>query len=260
MTTLDNRIRSLDTTLFAAIPSQTTEDDRRSLLLLQDCVRSRHKYLYLEIGSHLGGTIQPYFVDPICQLIYSIDKRPKLQPDERGEFYRYDNNSTARMLKNLSQAFPSIADKKITNFDSDARDLNPSQIREKPNICFIDGEHTNTAVISDFMFCLKVSHPNAIIAFHDAGFIFKGINEIKKYLSKNSIQFQGFKLGGSVYAILLNEAISSYAEKLDTLSIDESVYFKDASKQLSKVKWKNRIKRYPRFYQLLLKSKKILKV
>ena len=260
MTTLNNRIRSLDTTLFAAIPSQTTEDDRRSLLLLQDCVRSRNKYIYLEIGSHLGGTIQPYFVDPICQLIYSIDKRPKLQPDERGEFYRYDNNSTERMLKNLSQAFPSIAEQKIINFDSDARDLNPSQIREKPNICFIDGEHTNTAVVSDFMFCLKVSHPNAIIAFHDAGFIFKGINEIKKYLAQNSIQFQGFKLGGSVYAILLNEAISSYAEKLDTLSIDESVYFKDASKQLSKVKWKNRIKRYPRFYQLLLKSKKILNV
>ena len=256
MTTLDERISSLDTTLFAAIPSQTTEDDRRSLLLLQDCVRDRSKYVYLEIGSHLGGTIQPYFVDPICKLIYSIDKRPELQPDERGKLYRYNNNSTERMLSNLSQAFPSIAEKKIINFDSDARELEPSKIIEKPNLCFIDGEHTNRAVISDFMFCLQVCHPDAIIAFHDVGFIFKGIKIIKKYLAKNSIQFQGFKLGGSVYAILLNEAISAYADKLDTLSINEREYFRNASKKLWKIRWKNRIGRYPRVHQFFQRIRK----
>ncbi|WP_019509462.1 class I SAM-dependent methyltransferase [Pleurocapsa sp. PCC 7319] len=260
MTTLDERISSLDTTLFAAIPSQTSEEDRKSLLLLQDCIRERNEYVYLEIGSHLGGTIQPYFVDHHCKLIYSIDKRPELQPDERGKLYRYDNNSTERMLSNLAQAFPSIAQQKITNFDSDARDLSPSEIVEKPNLCFIDGEHTNTAVISDFMFCLKVSHPNAIIAFHDSGFVFQGINKIKQYLSQNSVQFQSIKLGGSVYAILLNEAISFYAEKLKTLSIDESEYFRTASKKLWITRWKNRIKKYPKFHQFLLNSKKFLKV
>lgn len=87
MTTLDERIRSRDIGLFAAIPSQTTDDDKRALLLLQDCVRDHGEYVYLEIGSHLGGTIQPYVVDPVCKLVYSIDKRPDFQPDERGRFF-----------------------------------------------------------------------------------------------------------------------------------------------------------------------------
>ena len=33
---------------------------------------------------------------------------------------------------------------------------------------FIDGEHTNSAAYSDFISCLELYHPNAIIAFYDS--------------------------------------------------------------------------------------------
>jgi len=263
MTTLDERIRSLNTDLFAAIPSQTSDDDKRSLLLFQDCVRSRGEYIYLEIGSHLGGTIQPYFIDPACKLIYSIDKRSEFQPDERGRLFHYNNNSTERMLSNLSHAFPSIDNSKIINFDNDASDVDPSEIIEKPNLCFIDGEHTNQAVFTDFKFCLQVSHANAIIAFHDTCFIFKGIETIKEHLSSNSIKFRGFILGGSVYTILLNEAINYYADKIEPLSINESEYFRNAKINLRKIRWNSWNGRfrssYPQFYRFLRTGKKILK-
>lgn len=270
MATLDERIHSLDTTLFEAIPSSTSENDRRAVLLLQDCVRTHRGYIYLEIGSYLGGTIQPHFVDPACKKIYSIDKRPEFTPDERGQAYHYENNSTELMLRNLHHAFPSIAVKKISTFDSDVNTLNPGEITEKPNLCFVDGEHTNQAVFSDFKFCLQVSHPDAIIAFHDTCYIFKGIKKIKKYMSDNSIRFRGYILGDSVYAILLNKAPSMYADKMRSLSvINENGYFSTVRKELRRMRWdsrrhnirvaiKNSTSKYPPLYQFLRTGKKIL--
>jgi hypothetical protein len=257
MTTLDDRIRSLDTSLFAAIPSQTDEGDRRSLLLLQDCVRSRGEYVYLEIGSHLGGSIQPFYIDPLCKLIYSIDKRPPFQPDERGRSYDYPENVTERMLINLSDAFPSIATGKLRTFDCDANELETSEIVEKPNFCFIDGEHTNEAVFSDFMFCLAVSHHKAIIAFHDTAIVYKGLEKIKSYLYSKSIRFEGFMLDGSVYAILLNEAIGDYSEKIEPLSTNETDYFKESRKYLFEQRLRNRYRLLYKCYRL---GKKILMI
>ena len=256
MTSLEERIRSLDTSLFSAIPSQMSENDKKALLLLQNCVKNRGEYIYLEIGSHLGGTIQPFYADSACKLIYSIDKRPEFQPDERRRMSHYPDNSTERMLSNLSNAFPSILDKKIRTFDCDASDLDPSKIIEKPDLCFIDAEHTNEAVFSDFKFCIKICHPNAIIAFHDAWVIFKGIEKIKKFLSKNSIPFRGFILLGNVYAILFNESISAYTEKLKPLSVDEIKYFKRSRNYLRKIYIKSK---YPLFYQFLRIGKRALK-
>ena len=54
-------IDALDLRVFDRVPSQTTADDRRSLLAVQRAV-ARHfgEYCYLEIGSHLGGSIQTH--------------------------------------------------------------------------------------------------------------------------------------------------------------------------------------------------------
>lgn len=203
-------------------------------------MRGSGDYTYLEIGSHLGGTIQPHYVDPRCKLIYSIDKRPALQPDERGRNFEYAANSTAKMLTNLNTVFPFVSTEKLTTFDCDACEVDPVKIAEKPNICFIDGEHTNTAVCSDFNFCLKVCHPNAIIAFHDTYLVFKGIEEIKNYLRSKSIKFQGSMLAGCTYAILLNEAIDNYADKIEICTQSESDYFAQARKDLWKARLINR--------------------
>jgi hypothetical protein len=66
MKDIESKITSLDITLFDAIYSQSTPEDKLSFLMVQKAVRGLvSQYSYLEIGSHLGGTIQPYLVDPL---------------------------------------------------------------------------------------------------------------------------------------------------------------------------------------------------
>ena len=107
MSTFEQAIAALDLKLFEKIESQSTEPDKQSLLALQSAVRElRPGYRYLEIGSYLGGSIQPHLLDDKCGHIYSLDKRPLQQPDARGFDYRYLNNSTERMLENLRSVAP----------------------------------------------------------------------------------------------------------------------------------------------------------
>ncbi len=154
MATFEDRLNSLDTSLLEKIPSQTTEDDRRSLLAIQCALRERSPgYRYLEIGSHLGGSLQSHLLDDDCAAIYSIDKRPLVQPDERGVRYGYPENSTRRMMELLSEVAPT---EKIVTIDGDTKTLDPGVIEEKVQLCFIDGEHTDAATICDFDFCLDV--------------------------------------------------------------------------------------------------------
>ena len=74
----EDRIRRLDLSLFEQIESESSERDQLSWLAIQRIIRTRVKgYTYLEIGSHLGGSIQQHFLDPACRSIYSIDPRPQ---------------------------------------------------------------------------------------------------------------------------------------------------------------------------------------
>ena len=94
----ERMIESLDPAIFA-LESQTTVNDRISLLRLQRFVRHQAgSYRYLETGSHLGGSLLPHLADPRCAKVVSIDPRPASQPDERGTIFRYDDNSTERMI------------------------------------------------------------------------------------------------------------------------------------------------------------------
>ena len=77
------RLASLDVGLFHAIFTQSSDRDRRSWLAVQRSVRRPAGYVYLEVGSHLGGSIQQHLLDPWCRQIISIDKRPLSQHDDR---------------------------------------------------------------------------------------------------------------------------------------------------------------------------------
>ncbi len=202
----DRSINALDLDLFNAIPSQSSSGDRRSWLALQRAKRkSKTSYVYLEIGSHLGGSIQPYLMDAKCRTIYSIDPRPLEQQDDRGERFRYEGNSTQRMLANLSR-INSDQVGKITCFDSDAAHVDPKLISEPPDICFIDGEHTRAAVLSDAEFCLRVSSADAIIYFHDDSIIYPALTEILRSLARRQTRHVAIKLSGATFAIALGDA------------------------------------------------------
>lgn len=236
-----DRIDQIDLSLFQAITSETDDDDKTSVLVLQQCARSLGEYSYLEVGSHLGGTIQPHYADPCCKRIYSIDPRPFIVADQRGRSFEYPENSTAHMLDNLKKAFPAINPSKVTTFDLDARDVKTEDVTERPNLCFIDGEHTNQAVYSDFENCLRLCDKNAIIGFHDTKFIFGGLQQIKALLHAKGMRFHATLMRGSVYVILLNEAVDLFASKIKSFCSDEDAYIKKYSKELARERMLNTI-------------------
>lgn len=110
MINFEQAINELDLRLFEKIPSQTTDPDKGSLLACELAVREiKPDYNYLEIGSYLGGSIQPHLLDDKCGRIYSIDKRPVSQPDARGYDWVYQNNSTASIPMKLLSRTSSFA-------------------------------------------------------------------------------------------------------------------------------------------------------
>jgi len=201
MTDIESRISSLDTGLFDAINSQSTPEDKHSFLLVQKAVRSLvGSYAYLEIGSHLGGTIQPYLVDPKCVHIYSIDARPAVQPDYRGLRFAYPDNSTKRMLELLSQVSAKDTSK-ITCFDDDASNVDVEKIVHRPSVCLIDGEHTERAVLSDFTFCRRVLAEGGVICFHDSNVVFAALQKIVGQLQLEQVSFNAYVLPLHVFVI-----------------------------------------------------------
>ena len=205
MSNFEQAIAGLDLKLFEKITSQSTDNDKRSFLAIQVAVRNlRPHYTYLEIGSFLGGSIQPYLLDDRCARIYSIDKRPLQQPDARGFNYTYLNNSTERMLEQLRTVAPDNMDK-ITTIDGESRTLQPSVVPEKVDLCFIDGEHTDIAVLSDFKFCLEVLKPDGCIAFHDAQITYNGLADCIAYLEESGIKFRAYTLPSIVFVIEIGD-------------------------------------------------------
>jgi hypothetical protein len=240
MVDIERRINSLDIGLFEAVSSQTYPEDRHALLLLQRSIRQQGPYVYLEIGSHLGGTLQPHLVDSRCALIYSIDKRPLALPDEFTGAVYYPGNSTQRMLDGLHEAYPESTIEKIRTFDSDAQDLDPKEFSQAPDFCFIDAEHTDKAVVVDFRFCLRVCRRDSVIAFHDAATVRGGLAIIRRQLRKSGVRFQHFLLPKHVYVILLNGAIEKFAKEIEAASVEESPYMRRARWELTKSKMSRR--------------------
>jgi len=171
---IEQRVAAGDITLFDHIESESSLDDRRSLLALQHAAgETLQSYVHLEIGSHLGGTLQPFVADPRCRRVISIDPRPEVIPDDRGRVYEYPGNSTQRMLDGL-QTVPGADLDKLDTIEASTEDIAVGRLI-RPDLCVIDGEHTFTAALRDARFCRAASHGAGILVFHDRAVVHAAI-------------------------------------------------------------------------------------
>jgi Methyltransferase domain len=168
---IEDRIAALDTELFKFVESQTDDNDRKSFLALHNAIAAQGQFSYLEIGSHLGGTLQTVLADPRCVRVVSIDPRPQWQPDDRPELdgWAYPDNTTERML-DLLRSVPGADLSKLETAEESTENLAPGRFA-RPDFCLVDGEHTRRAALRDARFCRAVMQGAGIVAFHDFNII-----------------------------------------------------------------------------------------
>jgi hypothetical protein len=207
---LPEAISALDPELFDFIEAQTSNSDRRALLALHSAVGAKlGSFEYLEIGSYLGGSLQVLIRDPRCKGVVSIDSRPLRPPDKRIGDWSYDENSTDRM-RSLLAAVPAADMSKLTSFDCGTEALTPRDLPGRPDLCFIDGEHTDRAVLRDARFCAGALSETGVIAFHDHVLVRPGIRafltEVWSEVSRAMVLSVGASHGGGVFALEVGDA------------------------------------------------------
>lgn len=218
------RLQELDPTVYL-VPIQGSDEDKVTLLSLQSTVRTAlAQYVYLEIGSHIGGTLLPHLLDPACRQVISVDKRPAGQLDQRGVIFDYPENSTARMLKTLEPHVPACAFSKLTTFDSDIAEVDVAAVPLKVDFAFIDGEHTTPAAFRDFLNLTRFLAPSAVVAFHDAHILFDAVANVEAFLKYQRVEFRSFFLPGVVYVLLTGDFIALASEALQRRALDREEF------------------------------------
>ena len=195
------RLQALDPALFEYVPSETTRQDRISLLALHRACREVYgTFRYIEIGSHLGGTLQALVADGRCTGIVSIDPRPLTLPDARGRDLTYPGNSTERMLAYLRRV-PGADLAKLETVEASTQDISAADFEGTAQLCFIDAEHMHEAALRDARFCRRVLRDDGAIAFHDRRLVSSAIEDFVAELDPNS--FSAYALQGSVFVVEL---------------------------------------------------------
>lgn len=225
-------LQSLDTGIFTVV-SQTTENDRKSLLRIQNLVRTLvPHYTYCEVGSYLGGTLVPHLLDPLCGRVVSIDKRPTSQPDARGMDFPYPENSTQTMLDILRSQVPDAALSKLHTIDADVSELTDAQLPFKIDAVLIDAEHTTSAVFRDFVGLRKYLAESFVVAFHDSNLLSEALQNIECFLRYEGIGFRSFFLPDIMFVILAGSFAEIAAGEFEQAALDREDFLKTSRKAL----------------------------
>ncbi len=137
---------------------------------------------------------------------------------------------------------------KLETYDGVIEDLDPQAILNRfPagfQLVFIDAEHTNEAVFSDFLHAYRLAADDSVIMLHDSWMMGSGLKNIICHLEFCGIRFFFRRIRDSVSAFFLG----GYAN-LDRLSnevhpdpFDQEAYFREINNTL----WVSRKEEYTR--------------
>lgn len=225
-------INACDISIFQ-IGSQTTKRDKRSLLAVQNFLRGEvGDYTYIEVGSHLGGSLVPHLADPACTEIASIDARPTEFRDERGRMMTYEGNSTARMIDGLAEILPLNCLSKLKTYDCDAAQLDGHNLTGNYTLGLVDGEHTNTAVFRDFLNIRKYMAKDSLLLFHDSNLVFDSLQNIETLLADEGTKHACFYIPGILFAVAFGKLCKPAKKVIGPMAHDPSAYILQARHRL----------------------------
>src|SRR5262249_2295273 len=200
---------------------------------VQNVVRSLlGTYTYLEIGSHLGGSLFPHLLDSACTAAISIDPRPPAQADERAEVFRYEENSSSRMRTVLSEHLSPLALEKLTTIESDVSAVEAGVLDAKASLVLIDAEHTNVACYSDFVGVMQLVKPDCMVMFHDANLIADAICNAERFLDYLGVVHETAFLPDSVAVIGLGVFAAAVRDELGPRGMDRRSFLVRSRRQL----------------------------
>jgi hypothetical protein len=104
------------------------------------------------------------------------------------------------MLGNL-RAIPGADLAKLETLEASAENLDPG-VLDVPDFCFIDGEHTNEAVLCDARFCRDAMRGRGVIAFHDSWLVARGI---QRFLREAGTPRRAYPLRAAVFVVELGD-------------------------------------------------------
>ncbi len=215
------------------IETATTSFDQQSFMRVQKLAGElKGGFAYLEVGSYRGGSLLPLLLDPCCEYIASIDKRPDFQPDERARNFHYHDSSTAGMMANLSAHCSAEDLKKLTTFDADVADIPRHKIERPIHVALIDGEHTNVATMSDFLHILPLLAPDAFVLFHDVNLISDAVQIASLALRSRGVAHSLTFLPQVVAVIALGEFIGPAKRAFASVAIDQGPFILRSKQRL----------------------------
>lgn len=104
--------------------------------------------------------------------------------------------------------------KKVMPIEKGTESLKPADLPFKPDFCFIDGEHTDTAMLRDAQFCLNAMGPDSAMAFHDGDIICLGLDKFFHELEAAGREFRAYNLPSSVFVIEFGKCRLSQSEPM----------------------------------------------
>jgi hypothetical protein len=199
------RLAQGDLGLFGHVRAQLGRRDRRSLLALEAALGrvSGGSFVHLEIGSYLGGSLQAVIADPACRVVVSIDPHIDSAPDDRGRPSRYSEVTTEAMRANLARV-PGADLAKLVCLESSTLQLDPNAV-ERPDLCFVDGEHTAAAALRDARFCRRALRDDGCVVFHDAQIVYRGIKRFLDDLAAQETAFTAYTLPSALFVVELGK-------------------------------------------------------
>lgn len=157
---------------------------------------------YLEIGSHLGASLQSFVADPLCIRIASVDPRPERQLDDLRGVVHYSGNSTERMLDHLRRV-PGADLTKLITIEASCEDLEPGDVGVRARLCFVDGEHTRAAALRDARFCRQVVGEAGTIVFHDRRIVAPAIADFIADLTVAGAPYGAYPMPSELFVVEL---------------------------------------------------------
>jgi Methyltransferase domain len=220
----DKKIAAGDISLFK-IETQSTGKDQRSFLAIQNFIRNNfQQYTYLEVGSHLGGSLFPYLLDSRCNSVISVDPRPPVLPDERGDI-SYTGNSTQRMIDSIVAAGGSKLIAKLTTIESDVSSVSADQAGSNVRVSLIDAVHTNDAVFRDFLTVYHLANKDSLIAFHDSILIADACRNVEALLKYLKVPHRAFYLSDQVFLVALGSMAEKSFAELGPIALDPEEFY-----------------------------------